>query len=148
MERGVGTYLQGLKRGKIRWQVINAEGWTLGRLAARAARVLMGKNSPDYTPHEDHRDGLIIINSEKIVLTGRKLDAKVYRRHTGYPGGLKEITARRYMETRPQELVRNAIVGMLPKTRLGDRMARRLKVYNGPMHPHAVQKPVEVRLDH
>ncbi len=143
----MGTYLQGLNRGKIRWQIIDADGWTLGRLAARAARILMGKTSPDYTPHEDHRDGLIIINSEKVVLTGRKLDEKVYRRHTGYPGGLKEVTARRYMETRPQELVRNAILGMLPKTRLGDRMARRLKVYCGPTHPHAVQKPVEVRLD-
>ncbi len=97
----MGTYLQGLKRGKIRWQIIDADGWTLGRLAARAARILMGKTSPDYTPHEDHRDGLIIINSEKVVLTGRKLDEKVYRRHTGYPGGLKEVTARRYMETRP-----------------------------------------------
>lgn len=141
------TYLQGLKRGKIRWQLINAEGWPVGRLAARAALALMGKDTPSFTPHEDHRDGLIIINSEKIVLTGRKLDQKVYRRHTGYPGGLREVSARRYMETRPQEIVREAILGMLPKTRLRDRMARRLKIYTGPAHPHAVQKPVEIHLN-
>lgn len=107
----------------------------------------MGKDSPSFTPHEDHRDGLIIINSEKIILTGRKLDQKVYRRHTGYPGGLKETSARQYMETRPEKIVREAILGMLPKTRLGDRVARRLKIYAGPVHPHAVQKPVEVHLN-
>lgn len=142
----MATYLQRLKRGKIRWRLLDAQGWPVGRLAARAARLLMGKDCPDFTPHEDHREGLIIINSEKIVLTGRKLDQKVFRRHTGYPGGLKEVPARRVMETKPQELIREAILGMLPKTRLGNRLARRLKVYNGPSHPHAVQKPLEVRL--
>ena len=143
----MGTYFQRLKRGKVRWRVVNAEGLALGRLAARAAQMLMGKDSPDYTPHEDHREGVIVVNSDKIVLTGRKLDSKIYRRHTGYPGGLKEVTARRYMETKPQELVRDAIQGMLPKTRLGNQVARRLKIYAGPVHPHTVQKPEEVHLN-
>lgn len=142
----MSTYLQGKKRGKIRWVLINAEGMALGRLASRAARILMGKDCADYTPHEDHRDGLVIVNSEKVVLTGRKLDDKVYRRHTGYPGGLKEVTARKLMETHPEKAVQEAIRGMLPKTRLGDRMAARIKVYQGAAHPHAVQKPVEVSL--
>ncbi|MGH9325679.1 MAG: 50S ribosomal protein L13 [Terriglobia bacterium] len=142
----MGTYLQRLKRGKIRWRLIDAEGWPVGRLAARSARLLMGKDSPDFTPHADHREGLIVVNSEKAILTGRKLDQKVYRRHSGYPGGLKEIPARRVMETKPQEVIRQAILGMLPKTRLADRMARRLKVYTGPAHPHTGQKPVAVRL--
>lgn len=142
----MSTYLQGKKRGRIRWVLINAEGLALGRLASRAARILMGKDCADFTPHEDHRDGLIIVNSEKIVLTGRKLDKKVYRHHTGYPGGLKEIVARKLMETNPEKVVREAIRGMLPKTRLGDRMAARIKVYQGTAHPHGVQKPIEVSL--
>ncbi|MGH9377199.1 MAG: 50S ribosomal protein L13 [Terriglobia bacterium] len=142
----MSTYLQGKKRGKIRWVLINAEGLVLGRLASRASRILMGKDCADYTPHEDHRDGLIILNSEKIVLTGRKLENKVYRHHTGYPGGLKEISARKLMETHPEKIIREAIRGMLPKTRLGARMAARMKIYRGPAHPHAVQKPVEVNL--
>lgn len=121
--------------------MIDANGWALGRLAARAARILMGKDCADFTPHEDHRDGLIIVNSEKIILTGRKLDQKLYRSHSGYPGGLKEVVARKLMDRRPEFLIREAIRGMLPKTRLGDRMAARLKIYSGPQHPHAVQKP-------
>lgn len=142
----MGTYFQRRKRGKIRWRVIDASGWPVGRLAARSALLLMGKDSPDFTPHEDHREGLIIINSEKIILTGRKLDQKVYRRHSGYPGGLKEVSARVYMESKPQEIVREAVRGMLPKTRLGDRIARRLKVYTGSTHPHTGQRPAEAHL--
>jgi large subunit ribosomal protein L13 len=137
----VGTYFAKTRRGKINWRVLDAEGWVLGRLASKAAVVLMGKNSPDYTPHTDHRDGVIVINAEKIRLTGNKLDDKMYRHFTGYPGGLREITARRYMETRPGLLVRDAIVGMLPKTRMGDRLAKRIKVYVGAAHPHQAQKP-------
>jgi large subunit ribosomal protein L13 len=137
----VGTYFAKTRRGKINWRVLDAEGWVLGRLASQAAVVLMGKNSPDYTPHSDHRDGVIVINAEKIRLTGNKLDDKMYRHYTGYPGGLREITARRYMETRPGRLVRDAIVGMLPKTRMGDRLAKRIKIYVGPAHPHQAQKP-------
>jgi large subunit ribosomal protein L13 len=142
----VGTYLAKMRRGGVRWKLVDAEGWVLGRLAARASRMLIGKHAPDYTPHVDHRDGLIVINAEKVRLTGRKWSAKVYRHHTGYPGGLKEISAQRVLETQPERLVREAIVGMLPKTRLGDRMARRLKVYVGAAHPHTAQRPEQLSL--
>ena len=142
----MGTYLAKVRRGKVRWQVLDAEGVVLGKLAVRAARVLTGKDWPDFTPHVDHRDGLIIVNAEKVRLTGRKLDDKVYRYHTGYPGGLKEISARDFLAAKPEKLVREAIVGMLPKTRLGDRMSTRLKVYAGPTHPHAGQRPEPLSL--
>ncbi|HEY6290322.1 MAG TPA: 50S ribosomal protein L13 [Terriglobia bacterium] len=142
----MGTYLQKVRRGGVRWTLIDAEGQVLGRLAARASRVLTGKNSPDFTPHVDHRDGVIVVNAEKVRLTGKKWDDKFYRHHTGYPGGLKEVSARRVLETRPERLVHDAIVGMLPKSRLGDRMATRLKVYVGPAHPHAAQRPAAVSL--
>ena len=141
MESGVATYLAKSRRGKIRWRLLDADGWVLGRLAAQASRVLTGKAAADFTPHVDHRDGVIIINAEKIRLTGKKLDQKLYRHYTGYPGGLREISARKVMATRPERILREAIRGMLPKTRLGDRMAVRLKVYAGPEHPHSAQKP-------
>jgi len=137
----VKTYFARTRRGKINWRILDAEGWVLGRLASQAARVLTGKTSPDYTPHADHRDGVIVINAEKIRLTGKKLDNKFYRHYTGYPGGLKEISARQYLATKPDRLVRDAIVGMLPKTRLGDKLARRIKVYAGRVHPHQAQRP-------
>ncbi|MBZ5516793.1 MAG: 50S ribosomal protein L13 [Acidobacteriia bacterium] len=137
----MGTYFAKARRGKIRWRILDAEGWVLGRLASQVAQVLMGKTSPDYTPHEDHRDGVIVINAEKIRLTGKKLDDKVYRHYTGYPGGLREISARQYLAAKPDRLVRDAIRGMLPKTSLGERLAGRLKVYAGPQHPHGAQNP-------
>ncbi len=137
----MGTYFAKTCRGRIHWRVVDAEGWVLGRLAARAAMVLTGKDSPDYTPHQDHRSGLIVINAEKIRLTGKKLDDKMYRHTSGYPGGLKEISARKLFEKRPEGLIREAILGMLPKNRLHARMARRLKVYAGSTHPHAAQSP-------
>ncbi len=140
----MGTYFAKTRRGQVRWRVIDADGAVLGRLAARACQVLTGKNSADYTPHSDHRDGIIVINAEKVRLTGRKLEQKKYRHYTGYPGGLKEIGARKLMETKPERLIREAILGMLPKTRLGARMAGRLKVYAGPTHPHQGQKPESV----
>ena len=142
----MGTYLAKVRRGKVRWQLLDAEGVVLGKLAARAARVLTGKDCPDFTPHVEHRDGLIIVNAEKVRLTGRKLDEKIYRYHTGYPGGLKETSARNFLAAKPEKLVREAIVGMLPKTRLGDRMSTRLKVYAGPTHPHAGQRPETLSL--
>jgi large subunit ribosomal protein L13 len=142
----VGTYFAKARRGRIAWRIVDAEGWVLGRLAARAARVLTGKDSPDYTPHADHRSGLIVINAEKIRLTGKKLDDKVYRHSTGYPGGLKEITARELFDKSPEGLIREAILGMLPKNRLHARLARRLKVYVGSAHPHAAQSPEPVSL--
>jgi large subunit ribosomal protein L13 len=146
MESGVGTYFAKARRGRIRWRLIDAEGAVLGRLAARASQVLAGKAAADYTPHEDHRDGIIVINAEKIRLTGRKLDQKLYRHYTGYPGGLRETSARRVMATKPERLVRAAILGMLPKTRMGNRLATRLKVYAGPTHPHQAQKPEPISL--
>ena len=146
MECRVGTYFAKTCRGTIRWHIVDAEGWVLGRLAARAARVLMGKDSPDYSPHQDHRSGLIVINAEKIRLTGKKLDDKIYRHTTGYPGGLKEVTAREIFEKRPDGLIREAILGMLPKNRLHSRLARRLKVYAGSVHPHNAQSPEPLAL--
>jgi len=143
----VGTYFAKTRRGRIQWRLLDAEGWVLGRLAAQAARVLTGKTSPDFTPHADHRDGVIVVNAEKVRLTGRKLDEKFYRHYTGYPGGLKEISARQVLATKPERLVRDAILGMLPKTRLGDRLARRLKVYTGPTHPHQAQSPEPLSLN-
>lgn len=142
----MGTYLARARRGQIHWRVVDAEGWVLGRLAARAARVLTGKDAPDYTSHVDHRRGLIVINAEKVRLTGKKLDEKVYRHTTGYPGGLREITARKLFETQPEKLIREAIYGMLPKNRWRDRLARRLKVYVGSTHPHAGQSPQALSL--
>ncbi len=146
-ETRVGTYFAKVRRGRIRWSLLDAEGWVLGRLAARAAMVLTGKAFPDFTPQVEHRDGLIIINAEKVRLTGKKLDEKLYRHFSGYPGGLKETTARKLLETRPERLVREAIEGMLPKSRLGDRMAKRLKVYAGSAHPHAAQGPEPLSLE-
>jgi len=143
----VGTYFLKTRRGRVRWQLLDAQGWVLGRLAARAARVLTGKARPDFTPHAEPRDGVIVVNAEKVRLTGRKLDEKMYRHFTGYPGGLRETPARQVLATMPERLVRDAILGMLPKTRLGDRLARRLKVYAGPAHPHQAQRPEPLSLN-
>lgn len=143
----MGTYFAKTRRGRINWRLLDADGQVLGRFAARAALVLTGKAFPDYTPQAEHRDGLIIINAEKIRLTGKKLDDKMYRRFTGYPGGLRETSARKLLETKPERIIRAAIEGMLPKSRLGDRMAKRLKVYAGTAHPHAAQGPEPLSLE-
>jgi large subunit ribosomal protein L13 len=126
---------------KKKWHVIDAEGQVLGRLAARAARLLTGKDKPVYTPFLDTGDHVIVVNAEKIKLTGNKLKDKKYRHHTGYPGGLKEITAGTLLGKYPERLVREAIFGMLPKTKLGRSMRKKLKVYKGPEHPHQAQQP-------
>lgn len=146
MESRVATYLLKSRRTQIRWRLLDAEGWVLGRLAAQASKVLTGKDSPDFTPHADHRNGVIVINAEKVRLTGKKLDDKIYRHYTGYPGGLREISARKVMETHPERLVREAVFGMLPKTRLGNQLRTRLKVYTGAAHPHGSQQPETVNL--
>ena len=143
----MGTYWPKEHRGKIRWHVLDAGERTLGRLAARAALVLMGKHCPDYTPHLDHREGVIVLNADKVRLTGRKLDQKIYRHHSGYPGGLKEISARELLAHRPEKAIREAIVGMLPKTGRGARLATRLRVYAGAAHPHAALRPETLSLD-
>jgi len=126
------------------WHLIDAEDAVLGRLASQAANILMGKNKPSYTPFLDMGDHVVVVNAAKVRLTGRKDDQKIYRRHSGYPGGLTETKARIVRETRPVRLVEEAIQGMLPKTKLGKQMYRKLQVYAGPQHPHQAQKPVEL----
>jgi len=126
------------------WRVIDANGEVLGRVASKAAMVLMGKTKPSYTPFLDTGDHVIVVNADKIRLTGRKEEQKIYRRHSGYPGGLTETSARTVRQTRPVKLVEDAIQGMLPKTKLGKQMYRKLKVYAGPKHPHQAQQPVEM----
>ena len=129
-----------------RWRVIDAEGLVLGRLATRAARLITGKDKPVYTPFLDTGDHVIIVNAEKVKLTGNKLSEKKYRHHTGYPGGLKEITAGALLEKFPERIVREAVIGMLPKTKLGRAMRKKLKVYKGPEHPHQAQRPEALEL--
>ena len=126
------------------WYVIDAQDAVLGRIASKAAMVLMGKNKPIYTPFLDTGDHVVVINAEKVRLTGAKEEAKIYRRHSGYPGGLKEVQAKRLRQTRPERMIELAIQGMLPKTKLGKQMYRKLNVYAGPKHPHQAQKPVEM----
>jgi large subunit ribosomal protein L13 len=124
-----------------KWYVVDAENQVLGRLASEVAKVLRGKHKPIYTPHVDTGDYVIVVNADKIVLTGNKWSQKLYRWHTGYPGGFREVSAARLHQRRPERLVELAIRGMLPKTKLGRAMFRKLKVYVSSTHPHAAQKP-------
>jgi large subunit ribosomal protein L13 len=124
-----------------RWYVVDAEGQTLGRLATRIADALRGKRKPEYTPHVDSGDFVVVVNAEKIAVTGKKLDEKLYRRHSGYPGGLRTRTLREQLDRRPTEVVRTAVKGMLPRNRLARRQITKLKVYAGPEHPHQAQNP-------
>lgn len=124
-----------------KWFVVDAEGQTLGRLATRLADQLRGKGKPEYTPHVDTGDFVIVVNAEKIAVTGNKMAEKMYRRHTGYPGGLRERTLAEMLEQRPEEVIRKAVKGMLPRNRLARRQITKLKVYAGPTHPHTAQKP-------
>ena len=129
-----------------KWHVIDAEGVVLGKLASKAAMLLMGKHKPTYTPFLDTGDHVVVINASKVHLTGRKEEQKVYRHFTGYPGGLVEMGVQRVKATRPVRMVEDAIFGMLPKTKLGKQMYRKLKVYAGEKHPHAAQKPAALSL--
>jgi large subunit ribosomal protein L13 len=133
-------------KGEIarKWYVIDASGQTLGRLATRAARILAGKNSPRYTPFLDTGDHVVVLNAEKVKLTGLKAESKVYRRYTGYPGGLREEEFVKLLNRRPEAIVQQAILGMLPKSKLGRAMGKKLKVYRGDKHPHQAQQPVAV----
>ncbi|MCF6465296.1 50S ribosomal protein L13 [Clostridium sp. Cult2] len=124
-----------------KWYVIDADGKVLGRLASEVASILRGKNKPIYTPHVDTGDYVIIVNADKVKLTGKKLDQKQYRYHTGYPGGLKSVPYRRMMSTNPEKAIQLAVKGMLPKNSLGRQMFRKLKIYSGPEHNHEAQKP-------
>jgi large subunit ribosomal protein L13 len=131
------------KPGEIErhWYVVDAEAKTLGRLATQIADVLRGKDKPAYTPHVDTGDFVIVVNAEKVRVTGQKLDQKVYYRHSGYPGGLRSRTLREQLERRPEEVLRKAVKGMLPKNKLASAQLRKLKIYAGPDHPHAAQNP-------
>lgn len=127
--------------GTARWHVIDADGKVLGRIATEAARLLQGKHKAIYTPFLDTGDHVVVVNAAKVRLTGSKEDQKIYRQHSGYEGGLREERARIVRQRRPERLVEEAVHGMLPKTKLGEAMYRKLKVYAGPDHPHAAQKP-------
>ncbi|HEU4658343.1 MAG TPA: 50S ribosomal protein L13 [Gaiellaceae bacterium] len=131
------------KPGEIQrdWVVVDAEGKTLGRLATQIADRLRGKHKPQYTPHVDTGDFVVVVNAEKIAVTGKKLDEKMYYRHSGYPGGLKERSLRDQLERQPTEVLRKAVKGMLPRNRLGRQQLTKLKIYAGPDHPHEAQSP-------
>ncbi|MDK2918817.1 MAG: large subunit ribosomal protein [Candidatus Petromonas sp.] len=124
-----------------KWYVVDAEGKTLGRLASQVATILRGKHKPTFTPHVDTGDFVIILNADKVKLTGRKLDQKMYRWHTGYPGGLKERTYRDMLNTKPEKVIFHAVKGMLPKNKLGRKMIKKLRVYRGSEHNHQAQQP-------
>ena len=123
------------------WYVVDAEGRTLGRLATEVASILRGKKKPTFTPHVDCGDYVIVINAEKIEVTGKKRKEKIYKRHTGYPGGLREVTFEKLQEKKPEEIIRHAVKGMLPSGKLGRQIFKKLKVYAGPEHNHSAQKP-------
>lgn len=136
------------KPGEVerRWYVVDAQGKVLGRLASEVATVLRGKRKPQFTPHVDTGDFVVVVNAEKVLLTGKKLKQKVYYRASGYPGGLKETTAGAMLKSHPERLVQHAVRGMLPKSKLGDALYRKLKVYVGEKHPHHAQKPVPLQM--
>jgi large subunit ribosomal protein L13 len=141
------TYVANSQDRQRDWVVVDASGQTLGRLATQIADVLRGKRKPEYTPHVDTGDFVIVVNAEKIVVTGKKLTDKLYHRHSGYPGGLKTRTLQEQLDRRPEEVIRKAVKGMLPRNRLARRQITKLKVYAGPDHPHFAQKPqpMEIR---
>ena len=137
------------KPGEVarRWYVVDAEGQTLGRLASQIADTLRGKGKPEYTPHVDTGDFVVVVNAEKVAVTGKKLDEKLYRRHSGYPGGLRTRTLREELERRPTEVIRTAVKGMLPRNRLARQQLTKLKIYAGPEHPHGAQAPEQIKLE-
>ena len=137
-----------LKKEEVQreWYVVDATGKTLGRLASEIAKILIGKQKPTYTPHVDNGDFVVVINADKIHVTGKKLDKKVYYKHTGYMGHLKETTLREMLQKKPEEVIRLAVRGMLPKNKLRDRRMKRLKVYAAPEHPHSAQNPKPLEL--
>lgn len=140
------TYWEKPTDVKRKWYLVDAEGKTLGRLASRVAILLRGKHKPTFTPHMDTGDHVVVVNADKIRLTGDKFKTKTYIHHTGYPGGLKALTAEHVHARNPTLLVERAIKGMLPKTPLGKQMGRKLKVYAGPAHPHQAQRPEPINL--
>ena len=135
------TYSAKNSDNQDKWWVVDADGVVLGRLASKVAATLRGKHNPLFTPHADLGDSVVVINAEKILLTGRKMDQKTYYRHSGYIGGLKSITAKKLIEKRPEDVIRFAVKGMLPKNSLGRKLFKKLKVYAGDQHPHEAQRP-------
>jgi large subunit ribosomal protein L13 len=129
-----------------KWFVVDAQGQTLGRLATRIATVLRGKHKPIYTPHMDCGDYVIVVNADKIHVTGQKLEQKTYYRHSGYPGGLRQVSLRRQLQVHPDRVIEAAVRGMLPHNRLGRKMFKKLKIYAGPTHPHEAQQPTALEL--
>ena len=140
------TYMANADTVERKWYVVDAKGKTLGRLSSEIAKILRGKHKPTYTPHVDTGDYVIVINAELVEVTGKKADKKIYRRHTSYPGGLRESTFRQVMEKKPTFVVYEAVRGMLPHGRLGRDMLKKLKVYAGPAHHHEAQKPEMLEL--
>ena len=140
------TFMPKAEAIQRKWYIVDADGLALGRLASQVAGILRGKHKPIYTPFMDTGDHVIIINADKAILTGRKLDDKIYYRHTGYPGGLKEVTYRKLMADKPEFAVKKAIVGMLPNGPLGRRMVTKLRVYAGTEHGHEAQLPEKLEL--
>jgi large subunit ribosomal protein L13 len=138
----VKTYVATPTTRERNWLVVDASGKTLGRLATQIADVLRGKNKPEYTPHIDTGDFVVVINAEQVRVTGNKAEDKLYRRHSGYPGGLRTRTFNEMQRRRPEEIIRLAVKGMLPRNRLARQQLRKLKIYAGPEHPHVAQKPV------
>lgn len=136
------------KKGEVthQWYLVDAEGKVLGRLASELAKILRGKNKPIYTPHVDTGDFVVVVNAGKVTLTGRKMKEKIYYRHTGHPGGIKEMSAEKLLAQKPTEILRIAVKGMLPKTSLGRQMLQKLKIYAGPKHPHEAQKPILLQI--
>ncbi len=141
------TFVAGNDEQTKVWYVVDAEGKVLGRLASEIAAVLRGKNKPEFSPFQDMGDFVIVINAEKIQVTGHKAEKKLYRRHSGYPGGLKEVTYNKMMQTHPTRIIESAVRGMLPKNALGRQLFRKLKVYAGADHPHQAQQPVELKTE-
>ena len=135
------TFMAKAEEVQRKWYIVDAEGKPLGRLSSEVAKILRGKNKPTYTPHVDTGDYVIVLNADKVVLTGKKLDQKVYRHHSGFPGGLKEIKYRHFLAKRPEKVIEVAVKGMLPKNSLGRAMFKKLKVYKGNEHEHQAQKP-------
>ena len=140
------TYQANAQDRERGWYVVDAEGKTLGRLATQIANVLRGKHKPTYTPHVDVGDFVIVVNAEKVAVTGDKREKKLYWRHSGYPGGIRSRTLGDLLEKRPEEVIRKAVKGMLPRNRLARQQLRKLKVYAGPEHPHRAQKPEQLEI--
>lgn len=140
------TYIEKGNKRNREWQIVDADGKTLGRLATKLAAILRGKNKPEFTPHADTGDFVVVVNASKVRMTGKKLTDKLYYRHSGYPGGLKSVSAEILSSAKPGEILRKAVWGMLPKNKSQKKLIKRLKVYSGESHPHAAQNPKTAEL--